>query len=241
MKLTVGVERWEGWVPDIREKRQWQALITGVRQPDLTAAPEFLWLKPRQRRRLSMISKMTLDVAGCCAEGVVSIPAIFASRRGEVSRMATILQDICSGEDASPTDFSLSVHNASSGLFSIYTDNRQPSTAIAAGADTVIAGLTEAYAQLNSGQERVLLVFFEDQMPEVYQAFALAEDYPVVLAMILSQGSEPQLQLQISSGIGSLSEAESTYIQLTTLVRTLLTEQSGVITGESKQCLLQFK
>ncbi len=240
MKLAVGVECWEGWAPGIRGEKQWQAYIEGECQLDETAAPEFLWLQPRQRRRLSMISKITLDVAGHCSERAGLLPTVFASRRGEVSRMAKILQAICAGEDASPTDFSLSVHNASSGLFSIYTGNQQPSAAIAAGNDTVVAGFTETYAQLACGQERVLLVFFEDQMPEVYQGFSLESDFPVALAMVLSQSANQQLQLDISSNRDSNSQPESTFTQLASVVRTLLTGSTTTITGENKTCHLQL-
>ena len=69
------------------------------------------------RRRLNKFGRAA---AGMSADKVQGDPLIvFASRYGDAERSATILQEIAKGEDVSPMQFSLSVHNAVSGILSI--------------------------------------------------------------------------------------------------------------------------
>ena len=157
---------------------------------------------------------------------------MFASRRGEVNRMAGLLRDICAGDDASPTAFSLSVHNTTSGLFSIQSGNQAPSTAIAAGHDTLVAALVEACAQLANGQERVMLVISEEAMPNIYSAFACEHEHPVAAAFVLNASEQYQLELLKPSTPTPTPVCE----QVFQLLRLLISNKPALITGERMPC-----
>ena len=236
MKLTFTIERWDAWIQGIRSQSEWlDFFASGKQQRSGTpfADLQYHHLKPVQRRRLSDISKITLDVAFAVAAQCQTVRSVFASRWGEVSRMADLLTAICTGEDLSPTAFSMSVHNTSSGLFSIQSGNRAPSTAIAAGHDTVIAGWIEACTLLSLGQPKVLLVISEDLMPDVYQQFSAPEEQPVAAAFLLTPGDEFRFELSSQHNRKNFS---GTCDQVIQILRTILTGKPAAIAGERMQC-----
>ncbi|WP_066017327.1 beta-ketoacyl synthase chain length factor [Endozoicomonas atrinae] len=238
------IVRWDACSGSVRTMSQWLDSDKGPgnTEPDkaFSDSPEYLYLTPRQRRRLSTVSKLALDVAVGCMDGQHQAPAVFASRYGEVGRMAGLLEDICSGEDASPTDFSLSVHNTSSGLLSIQTGNQKPSTAISAGHDSLGAGLIEAVSQLGAGLPEVLLVVFEDQMPDVYRCFGSRDEYPIAAAFLLKSGGSYRLSVRGGQMIDSQVRAPfSTFSQLRQLIGGVSGKRSTVITGERMSCRIE--
>jgi hypothetical protein len=83
-----------------------------------------------------------------------------------------MLADIVSGDEISPTDFSLSVHNATAGILSISKENRSPATALAAGDDSFGWGLVEAYMTWkNNPNAKVLYMYCDDHLPEILSGF----------------------------------------------------------------------
>lgn len=234
--LSFGIERWDAWTTGVRDKSDWNAFLAGSSQP-VPAEPsvDYRYLKPRQRRRLSDISKMTLDVAFGAMDSL-QIPTVFASRRGEIERMAGLLTDICRGEEASPTAFSLSVHNTTSGLFSIQSGNQAPSTAIAAGCDTVAAAFFEACCQIVRGQEQVLLVISEDAMPEVYQPFAVDGEQPVAAAFLLNASEQFVLEPDFSPEV---SGKTCTSGQVFDCLKLITAGQEAILSGERMPCRIR--
>lgn len=238
------IARWDACSGSVRTMSQWLDSDKGPTGTMLDNAfsdsPEYLYLTSRQRRRLSTISKLALDVAVGCMDGQHQAPAVFSSRYGEVGRMAGLLENICSGEDASPTDFSLSVHNTSSGLLSIQTGNQRPSTAISAGHDSLGAGLIEAVSQLGSGQSEVLLVVFEDRMPDVYRCFGCKHEYPIAAAFLLKAGGSYRLSVMGGQMVDArTSPPLSTFSQLRQLIGGISGGRSTVITGERMWCRIE--
>ena len=235
--LTFGIERWDAWSAGIRDEQSWEQNLrensTTGHSVSLNNA-NHLYLKPRQKRRLSAISKITLDVAFGALGNEAQLSSIFASRRGEVQRMAGLLQSICKGEELSPMAFSLSVHNTTSGLFSIQSGNQAPSTAIAAGYDTLSSALIEACSQLACGQDKLLLVVSEDIMPEVYATFADPNEQPVAAAFLLTNKS--QYALEIKTADQSNQQKLSTDQQVKQLLSAVIYNQPGVIQGERLLC-----
>ncbi len=244
MDCHFDIIHWDACSGGIRTVSQWLGSDKGLEDlvPDkaFSDSPECLYLTPRQRRRLSAISKLTLDVAMGCMDGHHQVPTIFASRYGEVGRMAGLLESICSGEEASPTDFSLSVHNTASGLFSIQTGNQCPSTAVSAGHDSLAAGLIESLSQLGAGVPQVLLVVFEDRMPAVYQCFASKDEYPIAAAFLLKAGGPYRLSVRAEQIVDvPLNPPPSTFSQLRQWIGGMTGKRTTVITGERMLCKIE--
>jgi hypothetical protein len=124
------------------------------------------------RRRLTRLGRMALQVSWDCQGDEPSMPMVFASRYGDVVRSLELLRDLDAQGDLSPTGFSMSVHNAISGMYSIARGDVAPVVCVAAGQASAAAGLTEAACLLADGAAHVLLVAYDEPLPSPYEAFA---------------------------------------------------------------------
>jgi hypothetical protein len=149
-------------------------------------APPVDFIPAMQRRRLSRLSRLSLAAAYSCAGSNHQLPTVFASRHGEIHRTLGLLSDLVQNEPLSPMAFSLSVHNTASGLYSIATGNTAPSTAIAAGLDTLPMAIIEAIGQLQRHDE-VMVVYAEEPLPAEYSQFA-SDDNSALLGLALRLG-----------------------------------------------------
>jgi hypothetical protein len=143
------------------------------------------------RRRCSTLSRVTLAVAHAAVRraGLTAHhQTVFASSHGESHITKDLLVELARDQQLSPMGFSLSVHNAASGLYSIATGNTAPSTAIAAGSDTFRMGLLEALLSLEIGEaEDVLLVCSDDLVPSEFHGGQLRQTEPYALAIALGR------------------------------------------------------
>lgn len=182
MALSFSIERWAAWTPGLETADDWAAWAVGDKaieeEPD---RPDTGFLPAMLRRRTSRITKAALWAAHHCGSGEAQWPTVFSSRHGELHRSHGLLSELAVDEPLSPNAFSLSVHNTASGLHSIATGNQAPSTALAAGLDTVAAGVIEAVGRLRDGADRVLLVHADERPPAFYQPWV--EERPLVLAL----------------------------------------------------------
>ena len=150
---------------------------------DTPQLPELKQVPPMTRRRLSKLTKLAFDVALQTAEQQDNhpLPTIFASRHGDLHKTLMLLQQLGNGEELSPSQFALSVHNAISGQFSIYSQNQADSNAIAAGADSLHYAVLDAAARFYSepALNQVLVVYADEPVPQPYQQFCQEPAAPV--------------------------------------------------------------
>ncbi|MGE5467985.1 MAG: beta-ketoacyl synthase chain length factor [Ignavibacteria bacterium] len=161
------------------------------------AAPPVLgFVEPMLRRRLSSLAKISLKVAHECAHDQPSVRFVYASRHGDMTRTAGMLDALATGEPPSPTAFSLSVPNAAAGLFSILRHDDAPATAISAARSSFGFALLEAAMQYAEDPGLpVLLVYADEPVPEV---FGVGESegnaLPHAVALLLSRhGATPPM------------------------------------------------
>ncbi|MCE9680342.1 beta-ketoacyl synthase chain length factor [Shewanella sp. AS1] len=186
MQLTFSIHSAGAWSPNYQELTDWQAWPDKTETEDLKlAVPKLPQVPTMQRRRYSKLTKMLLDVAFQC-EAPANCRTIFASRHGELNRTVDLLQEIIQNQPISPIGFSQSVHNTASGIFSILTDNRAPSTSIAAAQITLEQALIEAYGQLCEDNSSLLLVYGDEPVADIYKAYTHEPELPIALALQLS-------------------------------------------------------
>lgn len=123
------------------------------------------------------------------------MPLVYASRHGETARTFAILKDLASSEPLSPTQFSLSVHNAIIGLWSIQQNDTSEMTALAAAGDGLEHAVLEASFLLSEGAPAVLVVVAEDQTPDIYSPWISDVSFPYAVALLLKPGRTWQLSL----------------------------------------------
>nr|WP_272888986.1 beta-ketoacyl synthase chain length factor [Stutzerimonas stutzeri] len=160
------------------------------------AQPDVSFLPAMQRRRLSRLARMVFAVAAPLAAGQSPMPMVYASRHGETARTFAILNDLADGEPLSPTQFSLSVHNAIIGLWSIQQQDTSEMTALAAEGDGLEHAVLEASMLLGEGAPAVLVVIAEDQPPAVYAPWISDVSFPYAVALLLKPGHSWQLSLE---------------------------------------------
>lgn len=120
-----------------------------------------------QRRRLSALAKLALNVAIETVNEQAVDYIVWASCYGDETKTYGILKDVLTDQTPSPTQFSTSVHNAIGGLYSILCQDDTISTSLSCSWSKA---MIEAYAILKTQPQvkRVMVVFYEEPLPEIY-------------------------------------------------------------------------
>ncbi|MGC5699932.1 beta-ketoacyl synthase chain length factor [Pseudomonas sp. NFXW11] len=199
--IKFNIAQWRAWAPGLESVDAWQAWSQQPALPQSSdAVPDVSFLPAMQRRRLSRLARMAFSVAWPLAEGLEQLPLVFVSRHGETPRTFDILSDLAAEQPLSPTQFSLSVHNAVIGLWSIMRGETSEMTALAAAGDGLEHGLLEAATLLADGAPQVLLVITEEQPPEAYASWIDDVPFPYALGLLLTPGDDWQLSLGSHDG-----------------------------------------
>ncbi|MDB5989229.1 MAG: 3-oxoacyl-(acyl-carrier-protein) synthase [Herbaspirillum sp.] len=172
------------WAPGLETPDAWSAWANGSHPGDNapqieigtagSADPPLAAMPAMLRRRASLPGKMALNAAYSAISAAADrtdIPVVFCSRHGECGRSAELLIDLAQNLPLSPTAFSLSVHNATGGLFSIARRDHANSLALAAGHSTIEHAAIEACSLLADGANAVLLVASDGPLPEPFSTF----------------------------------------------------------------------
>ncbi|OOG84396.1 MULTISPECIES: beta-ketoacyl synthase chain length factor [Pseudomonas] len=221
--INFNIAQWRAWAPGLESVDDWQAWSRQpVVLPPSDAAPDVSFLPAMQRRRLSRLARMAFSVGWPLAEGRPDLPLVFISRHGETPRTFEILKDLAADQPLSPTQFSLSVHNAVIGLWSIMRGETSEMTALAATGDGLEHGVLEAVALLNEGSPAVLLVITEEQPPQVYAPWVDDVPFPYAMGLLLTPGDDWQLDLCAQAGQSSGSD----WPHALDLLRTLLNNET---------------
>ena len=222
--INFNIAAWRARAPGLDSVADWQAWS---QQPGLLAtsgaAPDVSFLPAMQRRRLSRLARMAFSVGWPLAEGHPALPLVFASRHGETPRTFDILSDLAAEQPVSPTQFSLSVHNAVIGLWSILRGETSEMTALAAAGDGLEHGLIEACALLNEGAPAVLLVITEEQPPDAYASWIDDVPFPYAVGLLLTPGQQWQVTLKT----GPAYADKAPWPHALNLVRHLFDEQAS--------------
>jgi len=196
------IDQWQAWAPGLASVDDWAQwarapfrMEAGDQMPDVTFLP------PMQRRRLSRLARMAFAVATPLAEGRPPMPLVYASRHGETPRTFAILNDLARQEPLSPTQFSLSVHNAIIGLWSILQRDTSEMTALAAEGDGLEHAVLEAGLLLAEGAPAVLVVIAEDQPPAAYEPWIDDVQFPYAVALLIKPGNAWQLSLEAGESV----------------------------------------
>lgn len=193
------VNKWAIW-PPLRDDPE----CVRTRQEELLAdVPKML------KRRLSPLAKTVFCAANQCLAEKASVPAVFSSTHGELTKSFTMMEMLEAGEEISPTAFSLTVHNAIAGLFSMAWKNKLQCTVVAPGEDGMAPAFIEALGLLQEGAEQVLVVFYDEPIAAFYPTapYKLATDQRCALALrIGKRGGGPRLRMAWSSECGDDGE-----------------------------------
>lgn len=220
--IQFDIDQWQAWAPGLANADDWAIWAREPCRLENASEPDVSFLPAMQRRRLSRLARMAFAVATPLTQGQPPMPLVYASRHGETPRTFAILSDMAREEALSPTQFSLSVHNAIIGLWSIQQADRSEMTALAAEGDGLEHAILEAALLLAEGAPSVLVVVAEDQPPAAYQPWIDDVPFPYALALRLTSGAGWQLRLDTAEA----EQPPSTWPHALELIRMLLGQQS---------------
>jgi len=183
-------------------------------------------LPAMMKRRLTPLGRQAIEMlykgASCNSSAQAEIPWVISGQHADTNRKIRLLSSLAKKEPVSPTDFSMSVHNAIIGAFSIATKNKQMHTAVAGSAASFEMGLLEAFALQQDKKSPVGYIYYDALLPldftEMYET-----DYPVIcFAMILTNDDPDQAQrLQVRYASGEKSTAAMSANSIISLVEYL--------------------
>ncbi|WP_051908668.1 beta-ketoacyl synthase chain length factor [Candidatus Odyssella acanthamoebae] len=156
-------------------------------------------IPPLVRRRLTTLGQMAFRGFYSTKERAngQDLPWVVSSRHGDYQRTQNLLTELSTQEPISPTNFSLSVHNAIAGQFAIATGNKQPQTVLAAGPKSFELGLLEAFCLQQELGQPVGYIYYDQALPQPYEP-ELSTD-KICIAMILTdiapRNKEPAIQI----------------------------------------------
>jgi hypothetical protein len=197
------------WAPGLDTPEAWASWaqapfpIAGSSEPGVRQMPAML------RRRAGFLGKMALEVAYRCIGDHADIPVVFCSRHGEVARAVELLSELAQDAPLSPTAFGLAVHNASAGLFSIARADRANHIAVAAGTSSVEHAVIEACGLLAEGADKVLLVSYDDRLPQMFAAYEDYEEQPHAWAWLMTPARDNAIRLHWRAAAEGLHEEQS--------------------------------
>lgn len=185
------------WAPGLDSDQVWaewlqRAFIieeVGANPPAVSDMPAML------RRRARLLGRMALEVAYACVGDLNEVPTIFCSRHGEVAHSIELIQQQIAEGTVSPIGFSSAVHNATAGLFSIARKDHSNHIAIAAGTSTIEHAIIEACGLLNDGATAVLLVHYEQALPQIFHGFEDCLEQTYAWAWLMVPAKKESLSL----------------------------------------------
>ncbi|MDM7857536.1 beta-ketoacyl synthase chain length factor [Thiopseudomonas acetoxidans] len=232
--MKFNISAWRAWAPGLSTQEDWLGWLADPQQLSSQDAADVSFLPAMQRRRLSPLARMAFHVAWPLAEQSPKQPVVFCSRHGETPRNLNLLKQMAEQEILSPTHFSLSVHNAIIGLWSIFRQDESEMTAIAATQDGLEHAVIEAQLLLSSGADSVLLIIAEEQQPELYLPWIKDVPFAYALALQLTRGDAWSLSLSLSKEPSTLKK--QAWPHALTLLPLLLKQATQVTHSVDTRC-----
>ncbi|NMR25663.1 beta-ketoacyl synthase chain length factor [Pseudoalteromonas sp. NEC-BIFX-2020_015] len=211
----------------------WQAFANNVSiQAKTLTLPELKQIPAMQRRRLSAFAKLTLHCALTASDTYQhEIPSVFSSRHGDLHKTSKLIADVASKEALSPTHFGLSVHNAVGGLFSIYTGNKAPLSAVSAGEDSFFMGLVDAVAKLHTRKyKRILYVYSDQAVPEHYQNYVQQHADNIAVGLLIEASDSVDNYSIECVGHDNVQSAENLQLQALDFLKFYFSQQQQLST-----------
>lgn len=153
-------------------------------------APALAYVDPLFRRRLSQISRMTIEVVSRVQAVAPQAKIVFASFRGEIARQLKINRALVDDFAVLPAQFSLSVFNTPPAAATIALGMKNGYSAVyPAGRSFGGAFLAAAAPVLAHSEQSVLFVYADELIPDEYWPVLDDEEknaFPLAFAAVLS-------------------------------------------------------
>lgn len=151
--------------------------------------PKLEYVDTLFKRRLSQISKMTIEVVHGVLEGNEDAKLVFASFRGEISRQLKINKSLVEDSEVLPAQFSISVFNTPPAVASIALKMKGGYTAVYPSKGNFSSALMAAIAPVICKKEsKIIFSYADEKIPDEYAGAAkeAANEKPIAFACVIS-------------------------------------------------------
>ena len=211
MQITLNIIGMHCWAPNADGVKEWRVWLQQNEHPQGNEPPPLSHIKPMQRRRLSLLARSVFETSARCLEQIPEqhrstndVGCLFANAYGQCDTTVKMLQTLAQAEPTSPAAFSLSVHNAIAGQFSIAHMLTGASATMAPGRDGLGGVFLEAAGLLEEQRcKYLLLCCFEAPIPDTLKPYDVNPPTPMAAAFLLRQppAGQPLLDKQQDAGI----------------------------------------
>jgi hypothetical protein len=186
------ISRLCAWAPGVENSGEWDEWAQGRRNIASGAkGPEIAFTDSLFRRRLSQISRMTVQVVHGLLPVAENTNMFFVSFRGELARQYQINKMLIEEKTLMPAAFSLSVFNAPVALASIALGLKGGYSALYPGNNSFAAGLAAAEAAFASDEtDKLIFIYADEEAPPEYGCFF--QECPPALAFAFLLTRKPQ-------------------------------------------------
>lgn len=178
------------WAPGITTTEDWQHWANGAKQIASTSdAPKLEYTSPLFRRRLSQISKMTIEVVHDTLEKTKcgDITQVFTSLRGEISRQFSISKQFICDKLILPASFSLSVFNTPIALASLAFKLKSGYSVLFPSQGNFESAFKTAVAPiLCERHEKIIFVYADELVQDDYGDLRPQINEPLAFAFVVS-------------------------------------------------------
>jgi hypothetical protein len=182
------VSRFSAWAPGLSGPEDWKEWTLNKREiPQIMDSPALEFVSPLFRRRLSQVSRMTIQVLRDLSLPGESVKVVFLSFRGEISRQLEINRMLIQEGDLTPAAFSLSVFNTPPALAAIALGLTAGYSALYPGQNRFDQGFSAAAAPVLCGaEEETAFVYADELCPQEYGDLCPVPNEPLAFAALLS-------------------------------------------------------
>jgi len=182
------ISRLCAWAPGVENSDEWEQWARGERAiaPD-TRAPAIDFTDSMFRRRLSQISRMTVQVIHDLLPVGENTKILFVSFRGELSRQYQINRMLIEDKALLPAAFSLSVFNAPAALATIALGLKGGYSALYPGGNSFAACLSAAQAFFSGAQDELIFVYADEKAPPEYARYCNEDSPAAAFALLLTR------------------------------------------------------
>ncbi|NOU13862.1 MAG: hypothetical protein HOO92_07845 [Methylococcaceae bacterium] len=239
-KFDFVIRTWSAWAPGFNNQghRQNQQDMQTEKAGLPAHVPKAL------QRRLSPLARAVFNATDLCI-GNVATPIVLSSAHGEVNKSLEMLKAMQRGEEISPTAFSLSVHNAISGLFSIAHNNHQEITVLAPGQDGISMVFLEALGILHerrNNTDDVLIVLYDEPLSDFYPSLSIGLKAPTSCALAIKIALSGQgLPLQLQRSPEHRHDSGEHALQIFAFLEFLTSENTTLQLGNHRQSWIWHK
>ena len=171
---------------------------------DLGASPKLEWTEPIFRRRLSQLTKMTVQAARDLFEdcGVdKNTKIVFVSFRGELEREFKVNKTLIEEDSILPAAFSLSVFNAAIAQATIALGLKGGYNCVFPSKGNFKDGFLAAAAPVLAGtEENIVFIYADENVPDYYKEFLQGPNEPLAFAALpSSQKKGDALELDLGN------------------------------------------